>query len=543
MKNIWKKVLWVLPILFFVACGGGGSGGTTTENPNLKEVTVAINLPNNVGSKFNGLSSKRTNVFPKVSTITKMTIDVVDKDTKIVYNAYKMRYDGTRWTVVLLLDTTKAPFTFTVKGYDADGTLRYQGVRTNIQASNLSGNIEISVNRVSNDGESDNLPYLDNIVVSSLSSGKLNLNFTIGNPTKELVEYKLTTPKLPASCGSLFSPNQGSVKFTTNPTSAFDVLYSIESNQSCRANSHELTLTNVVSKNKVTILFSVDQGAITINFPPQVNSVKVVEDSSAGTLEFSVDATDPEGENISYKWGVTQGSLTSLSTSMTTPIWKAKRVDNKAVTVSIELKDEQNATALYLYKVQGKSATVTLNNYTPIKKTGQTKSYDENGTEVTDGSVKDDGFYQKGVTPNYTRDDVNNIVIDNITGLMWQDDMSNAGRPWLTSANYNSCVNDNNITACSNTSGYTATTYCSTLELGNYHDWRLPTIEEFETLIEYNSRWVNPIFQHFNGNNWSSTNFIYDKSKAWHIDFNRDGYLHYDVTKDYSHYVRCVRDR
>ncbi len=56
------------------------------------------------------------------------------------------------------------------------------------------------------------------------------------------------------------------------------------------------------------------------------------------------------------------------------------------------------------------------------KKTGQTKSYDTDGNEVTDGSIKDDGFYQKGVDPSYTRDDVKEIVIDHITGLQWQDD-------------------------------------------------------------------------------------------------------------------------
>ena len=91
------------------------------------------------------------------------------------------------------------------------------------------------------------------------------------------------------------------------------------------------------------------------------------------------------------------------------------------------------------------------------KKTGQTKSYDESGTEVLDNSIKDDGFYQAGITASYTRDDATNIVTDHITNLQWQDD-ANAStilKPWVTTANYN----DGNYT---DTSGDTATTYCAT---------------------------------------------------------------------------------
>ena len=37
------------------------------------------------------------------------------------------------------------------------------------------------------------------------------------------------------------------------------------------------------------------------------------------------------------------------------------------------------------------------------------------------GSIKDDGYYQMGLSRSYSRDDVNEIVTDNITGLKWQD--------------------------------------------------------------------------------------------------------------------------
>lgn len=122
-----------------------------------------------------------------------------------------------------------------------------------------------------------------------------------------------------------------------------------------------------------------------------------------------------------------------------------------------------------------------------IKKTGQTKSYDASGNEVTDNSLKDDGFYQKGITPSYTRDDANEIVTDHVTELMWQDDADAASviKPWLTPANYSTCSTDTASSACEDTSGDTAATYCTTLTLGGYSDWRLPTLTELENIVDY----------------------------------------------------------
>jgi hypothetical protein len=63
-----------------------------------------------------------------------------------------------------------------------------------------------------------------------------------------------------------------------------------------------------------------------------------------------------------------------------------------------------------------------------VKKTGQVKSYEK----------YDDGYYQKGADPSYTRDNEKEIVTDNLTGLMWQDnkDMELVKKPWLTKENY-----------------------------------------------------------------------------------------------------------
>ena len=184
------------------------------------------------------------------------------------------------------------------------------------------------------------------------------------------------------------------------------------------------------------------------------------------------------------------------------------------------------------------------------KKTGQTKSYDASGTEVTDGSIKDDGFYQKGIAPSYTRDDANNIVTDHITGLQWQDDanVSTVTKLWLTQTNYDICRGQNGQTQdtskCTDTSGDTAVTYCSSLTLGGFADWRLPSIDELMYIADRSKRnpaidtsyFTNVVSSYY----WSSTTVVGYEYDAWRVYFGGgyDGWSY----KSNSRYVRCVRD-
>ena len=182
-----------------------------------------------------------------------------------------------------------------------------------------------------------------------------------------------------------------------------------------------------------------------------------------------------------------------------------------------------------------------------LKKTGQTKSYDAYGNEVTDGSIKDDGFYQKGIEPSYTRDDASNIVTDHVTGLMWQDDAAviSVSKQWLTDANYATCSNDKTDPACFDTTGDTAATYCSELVMGGYEDWRLPTIAELQGIIDHGVifKAMDSTFQNYDDEDhyWSSTSAVGDEDNAWSVSFDY-GYVNSVFNKDHGDYVRCVRD-
>ena len=161
----------------------------------------------------------------------------------------------------------------------------------------------------------------------------------------------------------------------------------------------------------------------------------------------------------------------------------------------------------------------------PIKKTGQTKSYNQSGEEVTDGSIKDDGYYQKGATPHYTRDDAKEIVTDTVTGLQWQDDRDAK----TVKKNWQEAIE-----------------YCADLTLGGHSDWRLPTIAELRSIVDKGRHKpaIDPTFQNVGSDDWwslywSSTTYAYDSSSAWFVFFN-DGSAS-SGSKGNSVFVRCVR--
>ncbi len=187
----------------------------------------------------------------------------------------------------------------------------------------------------------------------------------------------------------------------------------------------------------------------------------------------------------------------------------------------------------------------TATNYlvAPIKKTGQSVSYDENGTLISDGSLKDDGYYQDGVQPYYTR--TSNVVTDELTGLMWQDDVNvtTNAKQWLTTDNFDECDNNRSSPACFDTSGDTAATYCSELVLNGHSDWRLPTIEELMNLTDYShgSPFIDTTFVYTTqADYWSSTTaYMDDNYTARYFRFG-DAFTSYD-DKTSAYKVRCVR--
>ncbi len=166
---------------------------------------------------------------------------------------------------------------------------------------------------------------------------------------------------------------------------------------------------------------------------------------------------------------------------------------------------------------------------TVVLKTGQTTSY----------TNYDDGYYQKGAARSYTRDNAKEIVTDNTTNLQWQDnsDAKTVQKTWSE-----------------------AKEYCENLTLGGYDDWRLPSMDELLTIVDYGrySPAINPVFQNVgsfwkNGvevddyivsSYWSSTNFAFNNSLAWSVVFHDyNNYIANTIAEFTSNnnLIRCVR--
>ena len=146
-----------------------------------------------------------------------------------------------------------------------------------------------------------------------------------------------------------------------------------------------------------------------------------------------------------------------------------------------------------------------------LKKTGQTTVY----------KAGDDGTYQIGVATSYTRDDTKEIVTDNVTGLMWQDDTEaeTVNRDWAG-----------------------ADAYCTALSLGTYDDWRVPTIDELMYIADRSRAYpaIDFIFRNAVSHcYWSSTTVVGHSGNAWIVAFGDS--LNYWPEKNYCGYVRCVR--
>ncbi len=162
-----------------------------------------------------------------------------------------------------------------------------------------------------------------------------------------------------------------------------------------------------------------------------------------------------------------------------------------------------------------------LTHIATVKQTGVRASYDIDGNEVTDGSLKDDGYYQSGTEPAYTTAQDDSIILDSVSDLVWtMEDRTDL-----------ETIDD-------------AIDYCEHLALAGYDDWRVPTALEllditdydFYTLSSYSTRAHNE-----RGDWWIST--TYEQSG----DFK--SYYHFDILKarvtqkGYGAYgnVKCVR--
>ena len=113
------------------------------------------------------------------------------------------------------------------------------------------------------------------------------------------------------------------------------------------------------------------------------------------------------------------------------------------------------------------------------------------------------------------------IFHDKSTSLIWQDDKDNA----KLSITY-----------------YQANDYCHDLVVGKYSDFRIPTMDELQTIIDYKN-YDPAILKGFdyvsNEAYWTTTPFADDEKVVWLIHFKKGERTVKD--KHYDRYIRCVQ--
>ena len=172
--------------------------------------------------------------------------------------------------------------------------------------------------------------------------------------------------------------------------------------------------------------------------------------------------------------------------------------------------------------------------------TGQTKCYNSI-EEITcpaqpdpdneDFFGQDAQYAEKGYCLPQSLDSANEqIVTDYNTGLVWQRKLP---------ATYEGC-SGNGGALCLYSQ---AVSFCDNLELENFDDWRLPTPEELETIIDYGRTPAintdvftvpNPTSYNF----WAQTGSALQSSKKWYVNFTKGSV---ELDDNIAKLVRCVR--
>lgn len=181
----------------------------------------------------------------------------------------------------------------------------------------------------------------------------------------------------------------------------------------------------------------------------------------------------------------------------------------------------------------------------PVPETGQTTCYDDDGKVINRCRSRNQSFYGQDANFNinpmsYTKLDNNGdalpkkstqpwaMVRDNVTGLIWEVKTDLDGSP-----NYNNPHDADNLytwfdgndgTPGDGKETFDTEKFIDSLNdayFGGYNDWRLPTIKELDSIVNYNipnpGPTINPDFfpstqsSHY----WSSTDCAFDNSSAW----------------------------
>jgi len=513
-RKILSMVTVVMMLFMAVGCGGDSA---STQNSVKSGTEVSVQFKNS------------TNNYQKISDIYRVRMNVKKGNTFIYENKPLTKTLG-KWGVNLNLNANNGPYTFETTAYDSGENLLYRGIYET--DSILSNNLVLSLNDVSQNNIFSLPPYLKSIEVYSENEKEARVRFTVKNFQKDTLQYKLNVTsetvkpnKVLAKGDNLpilgcanpeigcFKPNSGTLSFGDKDEVTFISIYTKPiSITLAKTTSTDLglgggSLTDIIKTsltlentqgNIVTVPFtfsSYDEQLITINLPPEIQKINVIDETTDFTLTAEV--LDEDSSSWTYEWSEIIGANIVGTTATKNPL-----------------------------KLEGYDSDINPNLCVNLKVT------DNGGASSSiDYCIRRENFIRVGET-----------VIDENTGLQWQDneDVKNVKLPWITQENYDAGNYGDR-------SGDTAFQYCINLEIDNLKDWRLPTRNQLLNIADDRFKLqINPIFK----NHYPGVYYTGESERgagAYGVDFMPNS-LHIKAytllfSENKAFHVRCVRGK
>ncbi len=472
--------------LVFSGCRGESSSGSSSATPAAPVITSSATVAVNE-NQISALTATATDVDG--GTITYSISGGDSADFSIDANSGVVTFN------VAPDYETKISYTFTATATDNTARTDTQSVTINI--NNIAETVPTLAAFTDSVDENATIgTEVGNITITD--AGDTNITaFTLSDTTNFEVN------------ASGYIKTKTTLDYESNTTYALEVNATNSAGESANVNLTinindigDFYIKSAVYDNNATS--SVLDDKLYIYFDQAINPASIAADMSTnytleGTGNIGTASTSAYDDTIFHQHIISLNSDGSASTALVAN-------DTNVSIASSVLEDTSGNYTIY------DANKTTVEKFRVMLKTGQTTSYPD-----SNASDRDDGYYQTGKARSYT--DNGDTVIDNATGLIWQQEDDNAQRNWVD-----------------------AGAYCAGITLDGNSDFRLPTIEELVQQSDKGrpSPTIDPIFINTNSSfYWSSTTNAADTTYAWDVDFNSGFDNVYRKTGLF--YVRCVR--